>query len=83
LPLLECAGASDDEQEDAWYVVAEYATDQISSMDTVEIVEDIRYKAEQFMHQAREYMQSGHIGKANDLYLFKPVQSFMHIHVSA
>jgi hypothetical protein len=29
----------------------------------------IWYKAEQFMHQAGSYMQSGQIGKANDLYL--------------
>jgi hypothetical protein len=42
----ECAGASDDEQEDVWYVVAEYATYQRSSMDTVEIFEDIWNKAE-------------------------------------
>ncbi len=73
-----------------WYVVAEYAADQRSSMDTIEIVEDIWYKAEQFMNPAGLYMQFGHIGKANDLYLFKPiemsnltVQSFVHIHVSA
>ena len=43
-------------------------------MDKVEIVEDIWYKAEQFMHQAGSYMQSGHIGKANDLYLFEPIE---------
>ncbi len=49
---MECAGTSDDEEEDVWYVVAEYATDQRSSMDTLEIVEDVWYKAEQFMHQA-------------------------------
>jgi hypothetical protein len=44
--------ASNDEQDDAWYVVAEYATDKKSSMDTVELVKDIWYKAENFMHQA-------------------------------
>ncbi len=70
---MECAGSSDDEEEDAWYVVAKYATDQRSAMDTVEIVEDMWYKAEQFMHQAGSYMRSGHIGKADDLYLFKPI----------
>jgi hypothetical protein len=70
----ECAGASDEEEEDAWYVVTEYTTYQRSSMDTVEIDKDIWYKAEQFMHQAGKYMQSGHIGKANDLYLFKPIE---------
>jgi hypothetical protein len=43
-------------------------------MDTVEIFEDIWYKAEQFMHQAGSYMQSGHIGKADDLYLFEPIE---------
>jgi hypothetical protein len=42
-------------------------------MNTVEIVEDIWYKAEQFMHQAGSHMQSGHIGKANNLYLFEPI----------
>jgi hypothetical protein len=42
-------------------------------MDTVENVEDIWYKAEQFMHQAGSYLQSGHIGKANDLYIFEPI----------
>ncbi len=71
--LTECAGASNDNEEDAWYVVAEYATDQRSSMDTVEIVEDIWNKAEKFMHQAGSYMQSWYIGKANALYLFKPI----------
>jgi hypothetical protein len=35
------------------YIVAGYATDQRSSMDTVDIVEDIWNKAENFMHQAR------------------------------
>jgi hypothetical protein len=72
--LTDCAGSSDDDAEDAWYVVAEYATDQRSGMDTVEIVEDVRNKAEQFMHQAGSYMQSGHIGKANDLCLFEPIE---------
>ncbi len=56
-----------------WYDVAEYATNQRSTMDTVEIVEDIWHRAEQFMHQAESYMQSGNIGKANDLYLFEPM----------
>jgi hypothetical protein len=42
-------------------------------MDTVEIVEDIWHKAEKFMHQAGSYMQSRHIGKANDLYLFEQI----------
>jgi hypothetical protein len=42
-------------------------------MDTVEIVEDIWLKAEQFMHQAGSYMQSGHIGKADNLYIFEPI----------
>jgi hypothetical protein len=74
LLLTECAGASDDEQDNAWYVVADYATDQRSTMDTVKIVEDIWYKAEQFMHQAGSYMQSRHIGKADDLYLFEPIE---------
>jgi hypothetical protein len=60
----ECAGTFDDEEEDAWYVVAEYATVQRSSMDMVEIVKDIWKKAEKFMHQAGLYMQSRHIGKA-------------------
>jgi hypothetical protein len=56
---MEFTGSSDDdEEEDMWYVVAEYATDQRSSMYTVEIVEDIWNKAEQFMHQAGSYMQS-------------------------
>ncbi len=41
-------------------------------MNTVEIVEDIWHKAEQFMHRAGSFMQSGHIGKAGYLYLFKP-----------
>ncbi len=83
---MECAGSSDDDEEDAWYVVAEYATDQRSAMDTVEIVEDIWHKAEQFMHQAGLYMHSGHIGKADDLLSLRTdsdVQSFVHIHVSA
>ncbi len=35
-----------------WYVVAEYATDQRSALDTAEIVEDLWQKAEEFMHQA-------------------------------
>jgi hypothetical protein len=70
---MECAGLSDDD-EDAWYVVAEYATDQRRAMDTVEIVEDTWYNAEQFMHQAGSYMQSGRIGKADDLYLFEPIE---------
>ncbi len=48
----------DDEEEDAWYVVAEYATNQRSAMDTVKVVEDKWYKAEQFMHQEGSYMQS-------------------------
>jgi hypothetical protein len=52
---MECAGSSDDEQEDVWYVVAEYATDQRSSMVTIEIVKDIWNKAEIFMHLAGEY----------------------------
>ncbi len=43
-------------------------------MDTVEIVEDIWYKAEQLMHQAGSYMPSGHIGKADDLYLFERIE---------
>jgi hypothetical protein len=50
--LTECAGASDDGEEDVWYVVAEYATYQRRSMDTVDIVEDIWNKAENFTHQA-------------------------------
>jgi hypothetical protein len=41
-----------DDEEDEWNVVAEYATNQRNSMDTVEIVKDIWYRAEQFMHQA-------------------------------
>ncbi len=53
-----------DEHEDVWYIVAGYATDQRSSMDTVAIVEDIWNKAENFMHQAGKYVQSRHIGKA-------------------
>jgi hypothetical protein len=44
--------ASNDEQDDSWYVVAEYATDKKGSMDTVELVEAIWNKAENFMHQA-------------------------------
>ncbi len=55
------------------YVVAEYNTDQRRTMDTIEIVEDIWNKAEKFMHQAGLYMQSGHIGKADDLYFFQPI----------
>ena len=57
-----------------WYVVAEYATDPRSAMDTVEIADDIWHKAEEFMQQAGSYMQFGHIGKDNDLYLFVPVE---------
>jgi hypothetical protein len=48
----ECAGSSDDDEKDEWYVVAEYATNQRSAMDKVEIIEDIWNKAEQFIHQA-------------------------------
>ncbi len=49
-----------------------YATNQRSSMDMVEIVDDIWYKAEN-MHQAGSYMQSRHIGKDNNLHLFQPI----------
>ncbi len=51
LLLTVVAGASDDE-EDALYVVAEYATNQRCTIYTVEFVIDIWNKAEQFMHQA-------------------------------
>ncbi len=65
-----CAGASD-EEEDARYVVAEYAIDQRSSMDTVEIVDDIWQKAQGFMQRSGTHMGVRHIGKADDLYLFE------------
>ncbi len=42
-----------------WYGVAEYATDQRSTMDTVEIVNDIWYKAEQFMHYVQSFVTFG------------------------
>jgi hypothetical protein len=70
---MECAGSSDDDDEHAWEVWAEYATDQRSAMDTDEIVEHLGRKAEEFMHQSGTYMQPGHIGKADDLYLFVPI----------
>ncbi len=63
LPATECAGSSDDDEEDAWYVAAEYATDHRRAMDTVEIVKDIWYKAEQFMHQAGSYFNQDTLGK--------------------
>ncbi len=71
---MECAGASDDDDEDAWEVRAEYATDQRSAMEPFEIANNIWNTAEEFMHQAGLYMQPGHIGKDNNLYLFVPVE---------
>ncbi len=56
-----------------WYGVAEYATYQRSAMDTVEIVEDLWHKAEEFMRQAGLHMAVRHFGTADDLYLFKMV----------
>jgi hypothetical protein len=67
------SAASDGEDLEAWRVVAEYATDQRSSMNTVEIVEDIWNKAAEFMHKAGTHMDSAHIGKEDDLYLFQPI----------
>jgi hypothetical protein len=71
LLLTECAGTSDEEDEDVWYVVTEYATDQRSAMDTVEIVDDIWQKAQEFIHRAGTHMAVGHVGTADDLYLFE------------
>jgi hypothetical protein len=67
----ECAGAPDEEDEDLWYVVAEYATYQRRAMDTVEIVDDLWQKAQEFMHRAGTHMAVGHVGTAEDLYLFE------------
>jgi hypothetical protein len=65
--LTECAGTSDEEQDDhdVWYVVAEYATNQRSSMDTVEIVKDIDIcnKAENFMHKQDDTCSQDTLGK--------------------
>jgi hypothetical protein len=68
--LKECAGTSD-EEEAVWYVVAEYATDQRSATDTVQIVEDIWNKAAEFVHQSGMDMDVVHVGKADDLHLFE------------
>jgi hypothetical protein len=40
-------------------------------MDTVEIVNDIWQKAQQFMHQSGTLMGVGHIGKEVNLYLIE------------
>jgi hypothetical protein len=52
LLLLTVVADASDEEEDVLYVVAEYTTNQRSTIYTVEIVVDIWNKAEQFMHQA-------------------------------
>ena len=49
LYLTYCAGASDEEDEVAWYVVAEYATDQRRALETIDIVEAIWNKEAEFM----------------------------------
>jgi hypothetical protein len=40
-------------------------------VDTVEIVDDIWQKAQEFMHRAGTHMAVGHVGTADDLYLFE------------
>jgi hypothetical protein len=40
-------------------------------METVEIVQDLWQKAEEFMHQAGTHMAVGHVGTKDDLYLIK------------
>jgi hypothetical protein len=90
--ILQCAGAPH-EEEDVWYVVAECITDQRSTMDTVEIAEDLWQKAEEFMHQAGTRMAVGHVGTADDLCMLGKLwtslqndigaQNFTHIHLSA
>jgi hypothetical protein len=59
-------------------------------MDTVEIVEDLWKKAEEFMHQAGTHMavrvDVRHVGTADNLYLIKMIfdsKSFTHVHLSA
>ncbi len=73
-------------EEDAWYVVvAEYATDQRSAMDTVEIVEDIWYKAEQFMPKQDRTCNPDTLGESRrplSLRTNSDIQRFKHIHVS-
>jgi hypothetical protein len=54
-----------------WYVIAEYATNQRGTMDTVEIVYDIWQKALEFRQQSGTYMGVRHTGKGEDIYLFK------------
>jgi hypothetical protein len=65
LRSTECA------DEEAWHVVAEYATNQRRAMDTVDIVDDIWNKTAEFIHLAGRFMQHEHIGNYDDLMSFK------------
>ena len=69
----DCAGESDEEDGDGWYVKSEYATDHRRAMETYEIVADIWKKASDFMLESGEHMHSAHIGKSDDLHLFQLV----------
>jgi hypothetical protein len=42
----------DDDEDDEWKVIAEYATNHQQAMDAHEIVDDIYIHAENFMHES-------------------------------
>ncbi len=61
---------SDDDDDDEWKVIAEYATNHQQAMDAHEIVDDIYRHAENFIHESGRVMQPDYLGKPEDLYLW-------------
>jgi hypothetical protein len=70
IQALQSQVISDDDDDNEWKVIAEYASNHQQAMGVHEIVDGIYSHAENFMHGSGTVMQPDYVSKPEDLYLW-------------